>query len=95
MAKKQTSKAASQGRRGALGNRGANGRRGLTGRRGPAGPPGPAINKSDVLAMVEDQFNDIRRELRLQLERMAQIQLQLDQIHKVVQQLLLLDQQKT
>jgi hypothetical protein len=40
-----------------------------------------------VLAMVDDQFQAIRKELALQLARMGQIQVQLDQIHSIVKQL--------
>jgi hypothetical protein len=37
--------------------------------------------------MVEDQFAEIRKELSLQLARMGQIQVQLDQIHAMVKKL--------
>jgi hypothetical protein len=100
MPKTPTSRRGTQGVRGRTGKTGktgptgAVGPRGVAGPRGPAGPAGPTLNKSDVLAMVEDQFDEIRHELRLQLERMAQIQMQLDQIHSVVKQLLALDQRR-
>ena len=68
----------------ARGRRGAVGRQGIAGPRGAQGPPGPRVSKVDVLAMVDDQLNDIRKELSLQLSRMAQIQAQLDQIHTMV-----------
>ena len=38
--------------------------------------------KADVLAIVADQFDDIRHRLDLQLTRTAQVQEQLDRQHK-------------
>jgi hypothetical protein len=46
------------------------------------------MRKVDVLAMVADQFMDVRHQLELQLARMAQIQAQLDRIHAAVKLLL-------
>lgn len=37
--------------------------------------------------MVEDQFAEIRKELGLQLARMGQIQVQLDQVHTIIKKL--------
>lgn len=37
--------------------------------------------------MVEDQFLEIRKELRLQLTRMGEIQRQLDKIYSVIKKL--------
>ena len=48
---------------------------------GPAGPRGPAgdsANRADILAVVEDQFSQVRKELTIQLQRMAQLQQQFD-----------------
>lgn len=73
--------------RGQRGERGRRGARGLAGPMGPAGPVGPAPDRAAVLAMVEDQFLEIRKELGLQLSRMGQIQAQLDQIHGLVKKL--------
>jgi hypothetical protein len=83
-------KALARGRRGAVGRQGVAGQRGAVGPQGVTGaqgPPGPRLNKLDVLAMVDDQFEDIRKEMALQLSRMAQIQVQLDQIHAMVKTL--------
>jgi len=55
---------------------------------GPAGPPGPTMTRADVLAMVEDQFQELRKQLDVQLVRMSQIQQQLDQIHAAIKQLI-------
>ena len=54
---------------------------------GPAGPAGTTPTRADILAMVEDQFLEIRKELSLQLARMGQIQTQLDQIHAMIKKL--------
>ncbi len=79
-----------RGERGAQGEQGTRGERGVQGERGPAGPPGPAgprMRPAEVLALVDDQFMEIRKQLALQLTRTAQLQLQLDQIHGLVKQL--------
>jgi Collagen triple helix repeat (20 copies) len=76
-----------QGERGVQGERGAQGKRGVQGERGPAGPAGPKMRPAEVLALVDDQFLEIRKQLDLQLKRTAQLQLQLDQIHALVKQL--------
>jgi hypothetical protein len=75
------------GERGVQGARGAQGKRGLQGERGPAGPAGPKMRPAEVLALVDDQFLVIRKQLDVQLTRTAQLQLQLDQIHALVKQL--------
>ena len=72
-------------RRGPIGPRGEQGARGATGQ---TGPKGPKVNRADVLAMVDDQFLDIRKEMALQLARMAQIQVQLDQIYAMLKKLM-------
>jgi hypothetical protein len=46
------------------------------------------MERADVLAMVEDQFTELRKQLDVQLVRMSQIQQQLDQIHTAVKQLI-------
>ena len=51
---------------------------------GIQGPAGPAMAKADVLAIVADQFDDIRHRLDLQLTRTAQVQDQLDRQHKEI-----------
>ena len=67
--------------RGKRGARGATGARGL---QGPAGPPGPKMKPAEVLALVEDQFYEIRKQLGVQLQRFGQLQAQLDQIHRLL-----------
>jgi hypothetical protein len=45
------------------------------------------VNRADVIAMVEDQFYEIRKEMSLQLQRMAQMQVQLDHIALMLKKL--------
>jgi hypothetical protein len=42
------------------------------------------MKSAEVLALVDDQFHEIRRQLDLQLRRTGQLQVQLDQIHGLV-----------
>jgi hypothetical protein len=72
-------KQSSRGQRGVPGKRGARGRSGGV---GPAGPPGPKMKPAEVLALVDDQFFQIRKQLDLQLQRTGQLQLQLDKIQR-------------
>ena len=77
-----------QGVRGATAATGATGATGARGPAGPAGPPGPRMKPAEVLALVEDQFYAIRRQLEVQLQRFGQLQVQLDQIHGLIKTLL-------
>ena len=43
--------------------------------------------REDVLALVEDQFSEMRKALDIQLTRFAQLQVQLDQIHTLLKRL--------
>jgi len=79
----------SVGKRGPKGHRGPEGPRGLTGpigrrgsigkpgTRGPKGVIGPA-RQDDVLDRVMTHFDDVYRQLNIQMTRMGQIQAQLD-----------------
>src|SRR5687768_137493 len=69
-----------RGTRGTEGKRGAKGERGERGAQGPIGPAGPKMKADEVLALVDDQFVEIRKQLNIQLQRTAQLQLQLDKI---------------
>jgi hypothetical protein len=40
------------------------------------------MKAADVLALVDDQFGLIRKQLEMQLQRTAQLQMQLDKIQK-------------
>lgn len=79
MAKEKRGSKSNRGARGTQGNRGATGERGV---RGPAGPAGPKMKPAEVLALVEDQFVQIRKQFDVQLMRTAQLQVQLDKIQK-------------
>ena len=73
--------ATTKGARGARGVRGAQGSRGERGERGPAGP---AATRTQILSAVQSEFDSVRQELRVQLERMGQIQRQLDSIERML-----------
>ena len=64
--------------RGETGKTGPTGPAGPQGATGPAGPVGPSMARADILAVVEDQFYDVRQRLNVQLERTGQIQAQID-----------------
>ena len=70
-----------KGERGARGAQGNKGQRGLKGERGR---PGPVATRSQILAAVQNEFDVVRKEMRVQLERMAQIQRQLDSIERML-----------
>ena len=70
--------------RGERGERGARGAHGSKGPRGERGPAGPVATRSQILSAVQNEFDAVRGELRVQLERMAQIQQQLDSIERML-----------
>ncbi len=74
-----------RGPRGRTGQRGARGSRGPEGARGPAGP---VVTRDQMLAAVQSEFDTLRKDLRVQLERTAQMQLQLDAIQKLLERAL-------
>ena len=78
------------GPRGRRGEHGAGGERGLVGRRGARGergPAGPAPSRADILAAVEEQLSEIRKQLDIQLTRFGQLQAQVDHIQTLLKQL--------
>jgi hypothetical protein len=52
------------------------------------GPVGPPARGSDVLEIVEKQIDDIHRDLDVQLNRIAQIQQQMDELRALVRRVL-------
>jgi len=63
------------------GNRGARGKSGRRGPIGPAGPAGPAgVDHAGQIARLTAQVGQLVKELRIQLMRIAQIQVQLDRL---------------
>jgi hypothetical protein len=68
-----TKKTGTRGRRGATGARG---------RRGRAGPAGPRVQRVEILAVVDDQFVEVRRNFKTQLKHTTKIQTQLDELLK-------------
>jgi len=73
--------------RGHTEKRGARGDRGPAGPTGPRGPAGPVMAPADILAVVEDQFYDVRKRLDAQLTRTAEIQQQLEGQRKEIAEL--------
>jgi hypothetical protein len=78
---------------GPTGKTGIRGARGVTGARGTTGKTGPAgamtrDDRMDILAVVEGQIEDIYRELDVQMKRMAQLQLQVDEVRLRIRQLM-------
>jgi hypothetical protein len=57
------------------------------GPRGQRGPAGRSMAAADILAVVEDQFYDVRKRLDVQLARTAEIQQQIDGQRKEVAEL--------
>jgi len=84
MAPKTVGRRGPKGERGERGERGQHGERGERGERGPAGPP---ARREDILAVIDDQISEIRKELEVQLTRFAQVQTQLDSIQATVRKL--------
>ena len=75
------------GVRGPIGMRGPSGERGAKGERGERGPAGPPPRREDILALIDDQFSEIKQQLGIQLTRFGQLQAQLDQIHVLLKQI--------
>jgi hypothetical protein len=101
MAEKRTSMSKSPGPRGERGIPGPRGPAGLTGatrRTGAAGPrgvagkdgaPGPSSrnDRREILNLFEGQIEDIYKELAIQMKRMAQLQVQIDDLRRAVRPL--------
>jgi Collagen triple helix repeat (20 copies) len=76
------------GAKGPRGKRGKSGPRGLQGRRGKTGPAGKRgtlgltgpLYRNAAMEGLEERFTDVYRQLDIQLQRIAQIQMQLDRI---------------
>jgi hypothetical protein len=81
------------GHRGATGATGKSGIKGEKGAPGAAGRPGtakplPRREQLEVLTIVQKQIDDIHRELDVQLRRMAQLQVQVDDVRTKVNRLM-------
>jgi hypothetical protein len=72
-----------QGPRGSVGALGPRGKTGAPGKRGPKGIGGPH-QQNRAFEVMEERFGDVFRQLDTQLRRIAQIQLQLDELSKKV-----------
>ncbi len=79
-----------KGETGAQGIAGPRGPIGLTGRAGPVGPPGRVRNLKDVakqIAYLDRSIENIYSEMGSHIERLKELQKELDSLRKVVGQL--------
>jgi Collagen triple helix repeat (20 copies) len=81
-----TGKTGSVGMTGKSGDTGQRGLKGVAGRRGPAGHDSvssvlPSERRS-MIATLREQIDNIYNELDVQMKRMAQLQVQLDDVRK-------------
>src|SRR5438105_3149439 len=92
-------KTRTQGRRGPRGPAGRRGPRGPQGRKGTNGALGPkeqpgatgplhSGERMELLTVVESQLQDVFRELDMQMKRMAQIQMQIDELRARLRQVI-------
>ena len=63
------------------------GPQGPKGERGERGPTGSAPSRAQILAAVEEQFADIRKQPDTQLMRFGQLQAQLDHLQNPLKQI--------
>jgi hypothetical protein len=68
--------------------RGLRGKTGARGRTGPAGPAGPKVQREEILAIVDDQFVEVRKNFKTQLTHTTKIHKQLDEIHGLLKKLI-------
>jgi hypothetical protein len=83
---------------GRIGKSGPAGKKGKTGARGPKGAMGARENlgapsaggamNREALSRIHEQIQDIYQELDVQLRRMAQLQMQLDEVRAKVERLI-------
>jgi Collagen triple helix repeat (20 copies) len=73
---------------GPSGPRGPRGLTGAIGHIGKPGAPGTPIKHGPTLLVVHDQIDRIHRELDVQLKRMAQLQLEIDEVRATVKRLM-------
>ena len=84
-----TGKTGSAGATGDIGHSGHTGQRGpkgVAGRRGPKGPTAAVLpsERRSLLATLHEQIDNIYQELDVQMKRMAQLQVQLDDVRKKI-----------
>jgi hypothetical protein len=52
------------------------------------GPGGPPVKGTDVLDIVEQQIDDIHRDLDIQMKRIAHMQQQMDELRAMVRRVM-------
>jgi hypothetical protein len=78
------------GARGKTGRAGEQGERGARGKAGLTGIQGPVMTRSarvELLSGVEGQIEEIRRDLVVQIKRMEQLQVQVDEVRAAIREL--------
>src|SRR5438552_10166502 len=70
------------------GKRGRRGKTGARGRTGPSGPVGPKVKRAEILAVVDDEFGEVRKNFKTQLKHSTTIEKQLDEIHGLLTKLI-------
>jgi hypothetical protein len=80
-----------QGPTGPTGKTGATGKQGASGTRGSAGKAGHKDNmtgddRMEILGVVQQQIEDIYRELDVQMKRIAQLQVHVDDVRAKIRQ---------
>ena len=78
------------GKQGQKGEKGNTGARGATGAPGAVGATGRAAPEDSVnaLASVHDEIDHIHQELDVQMMRMAQVQMELDEVRATLKRLM-------
>jgi hypothetical protein len=69
-------------------SRGERGRTGARGKAGPTGPAGPPVKREEILAVVDDEFAQMRKHFKNQLHQTTKIRKQLDEIHGLLRKLI-------
>src|SRR5215831_16177709 len=85
MAKRGTTGA--RGPKGKPGEQGARGPAGAVGARGARGPQGRSTSRAHILAVVDDQFTEMRKQLDFQLKRSGELQREFDLQRKDIAEL--------
>ena len=76
-----------RGKTGRPGERGAPGARGKAGLTGIEGPTMTRSARVEILSGVEGQIEEIRRDLVVQIKRMEQLQVQVDEVRAAIREL--------
>ena len=79
--------AGARGPRGERGERGRQGVRGVTGPVGPVGVLGPDADPKELIKALDVQVDGIYKELTAQMNRLSEVQMQLDEVRAAIRRL--------